>query len=173
MIEFIQVLIYGVVVGAVYGLVGLGFVLVFKITAAFNLAQGEMLMIMALICWSLAEQLGLPFILAILLTIVISVLLGYIIERLLLRPMVGQPMMSVIMMTLGLAVILKSIGMFGWGSHLYRYEPWLPTNQLTFGALSLSWEYLSALIIAVVLLVAFSVYFKKSKYALNVINLSV
>ena len=85
MITLMQVIVYGLAVGAVYGLVALGFVLVFKTSGAFNLAQGELLMLLAFICMSLTVQLHIPFYLSFLITLLVAIALGFILERVLLR----------------------------------------------------------------------------------------
>jgi branched-chain amino acid transport system permease protein len=166
MTEIIQVLVYGIAVGSVYGLVALGFVLVFKTCGAFNLAQGEVLMVMAFLCYTFSDVLQLPFYLAILLTIGVAVLFGYVLERLILRPMIGQPIIGMLMITLGLAILLKALEQFGWSYHSFRYPQWLPTGELSLAGVVLSWDYVSSLVIVAVLLGAFALFFKKARYAL-------
>jgi branched-chain amino acid transport system permease protein len=166
MIEFLQVFIYGLAVGSIYGLVALGFVLVFKTSGTFNLAQGELLMILAFVCWAFIGWVKLPFYVAVFLTMVIAVMMGYIFERILLRPMIGESIMSVLMMTLGLAITIKALAMFVFSHHVHRYPQWLPSGDIHIGGLALSWEYSGALITAMVILAFFALFFKKSRFAL-------
>lgn len=166
MTTLLQVIIYGIAVGAVYGLVALGFVLVFKTCGAFNVAQGELLMVLAFICMSLTTQFNLPFYLAVLITLVVAVLLGFIIERLLLRPMVNQPLMAILMMTLGLALVIKSVSLLVWSYHAYRFPVWLPKGELQLGGLALSWDYVASFLIVAVVLIAFGIYFRYARFAL-------
>ena len=166
MTTLLQVIIYGIAVGAVYGLVALGFVLVFKTCGAFNVAQGELLMVLAFICMSLTTQFNLPFYLAVLITLVVAVLLGFIIERLLLRPMVNQPLMAILMMTMGLALVIKSVSLLVWSYHAYRFPVWLPKGELQLGGLALSWDYVASFLIVAVVLIAFGIYFRYARFAL-------
>jgi branched-chain amino acid transport system permease protein len=167
MTTFFQVLIYGLAVGAVYGLISLGFVLIFKTTGAFNLAQGSLLMFFAFFCMSLTIQLGLPFYLSLFLTLVFAVILGFTIERLLLRPMRGKPVTAIIMMTLSLSIILKSIATLIWSFYSYRLPAWLPTGELAIGFLSLSWDYIALFIVIGITLIFFMIYFKYARFALS------
>jgi len=166
MTTLLQVIIYGIAVGAVYGLVALGFVLVFKTCGAFNVAQGELLMVLAFICMSLTTQFNLPFYLAVLITLVVAVLLGFIIERLLLRPMVNQPLMAILMMTMGLALVIKSVSLLVWSYHAYRFPVWLPKGEVQLGGLALSWDYVASFLIVAVVLIAFGIYFRYARFAL-------
>ena len=167
MTTLIQVLMYGLSVGAVYGLISLGFVLIFKTTGAFNLAQGSLLMFLAYICMSLTTQLGLPFYLSLFLTLVVAIILGFIIERLLLRPLRGKPVTAAIMMTLSLGIIIQSIATFIWSFHNYRLPTWLPSGQLIIGSFSLSWDYIASIIVVGITLIVFMLYFKYGRFALS------
>jgi len=167
MTTLIQVLMYGLAVGAVYGLISLGFVLIFKTTGAFNLAQGALLMFLAYICMSFTTQLGLPFYLSLFLTLVIAIILGFIIERLLLRPLRGKPVTAAIMMTLSLGIIIQSIATFIWSFHNYRFPTWLPSGQLTIGSFSLSWDYIASIIVIGITIIVFMLYFKYGRFALS------
>ncbi len=166
MTTLLQVIIYGIAVGAVYGLIALGFVLVFKTCGAFNVAQGELLMVLAFICMSLTTQFNLPFYLAVFITLVIAVLLGFIIERLLLRRMVNQPLMAILMMTMGMALVIKSIALLVWSYHAYRFPVWLPKGEVQLGGLALSWDYVASFLIVVVVLIVFGLYFRYARFAL-------
>jgi len=166
MTTLLQVIIYGIAVGAVYGLVALGFVLVFKTCGAFNLAQGEFLMLFAFITMSLTNQLHIPFYLSVLITAIFAIVLGFIIERLLLRPMVNQPLMAILMMTMGLALVIKSISLLVWSYHAYRFPTWLPKGELQIAGLALSWDYVASFLIVAVVLIAFAIYFRYARFAL-------
>jgi len=97
-------LLNGVVVGSIYALVGMGFVIIFKSTSVLNFAQGEFLLLGAYISLAITTSCKIPFFAAMLLTLAFAVLLGIAIERLILRPMIGKPVISIIMVTLGLRV---------------------------------------------------------------------
>jgi len=110
-----QFAISGLLAGGPIALTALGLVLIFKSSYIFNFAQGQMLLIGALITWWLSVELGLPLWLAILLAIVFSALMGLVIERLALRPMTGQPLLSIILMTLALSQVLQGLALLFFG----------------------------------------------------------
>ncbi len=110
-----QFAISGLLAGGPIALTALGLVLIFKASYIFNFAQGQMLLIGALITWWLSVALGLPLWLAILLAIVFSALIGLVIERLALRPMTGQPLLSIILMTLALSQVLQGLALLFFG----------------------------------------------------------
>jgi branched-chain amino acid transport system permease protein len=111
-----QFAVTGLLLGGPLALNALGIVLIFKATYIFNFAQGQMLLLGALITWWFALELGAPLWLAIILAVVLSAILGLLIERLALRPMTGQPLLSIILMTLGLSQVLQGIALLVFGS---------------------------------------------------------
>ena len=110
-----QFAVTGLLAGGPLALTALGLVLIFKSTYIFNFAQGQMLMMGALVTWWLAVELGLPLWLAIILALLLSALLGLVIERFALRPMTGQPLLSIILMTLGLSQVLHGLALLIFG----------------------------------------------------------
>ncbi|RME82737.1 MAG: branched-chain amino acid ABC transporter permease [Caldilineae bacterium] len=111
-----QFLVSGLLSGGPIALIGLGIVLIFKASYIFNFAQGQMLLIGALLTWWLAVEVGLPLWLAILMALLISAVLGLVIERLALRPMTGQPLLAIILMTLALGQVLQGLALLLFGS---------------------------------------------------------
>jgi len=105
----------GLLAGGPLALTALGLVLVFKSTYIFNFAYGQMLLLGALFTWWFAVERGLPLWLAIILALVLSALLGLVIERLALRPMTGQPLLAIILMTLGLSQVLQGLALVLFG----------------------------------------------------------
>jgi branched-chain amino acid transport system permease protein len=118
---FALLLSSGLVVGAVYGLVGMGFAIIYKATGIVNFAQGELLMLTAYIAFSIAQSLSLSFLPLMLVTIPIAMLIGITLERLFIRPMLGEPVFSIVMVTVGLAVILRGITIMIWGPDPYEF----------------------------------------------------
>ncbi|MEO0316286.1 MAG: hypothetical protein RI928_2742 [Pseudomonadota bacterium] len=118
---FFEVLIGGLLSGIMYALVALGFVLIYKASGVFNFAQGSMVFFAALTCVSLTE-LGLPLWAAILVSIGIMALLGLAIERLVLRPLVNQPEISLFMATIGLTFFIEGMAQLMWGSDVKRLD---------------------------------------------------
>ena len=110
-----QFVITGLLVGGPIALNALGLVLIFKSSYIFNFAQGQMLLVGTLITWWLSVEIGLPLGLAALLALALSALLGLAIERLALRPMTGQPLLSIILMTLALSQVLQGLALLLFG----------------------------------------------------------
>ena len=133
-----NLLVSGLTIGMVYGLVALGFVLIYKATGVLNVAQGEILMFGAFICYSLGVQLNFPFWLAIPLTLFFAFFLGLLIEWLFLRPMIGQSILAVVMMTIALISILKGVVLIIWGPVNLSYPPYLPKEPIHIGALAIA-----------------------------------
>ena len=104
----IQLLISGLAIGAIYGLIAMGFAVIYKSTGLVNFAQGEMTMITAYIAWTISTTVsGNVFVVA-LGAILAAIVLGLVIERVVMRPMLGEPVFAIVMVTIGLAVILRS-----------------------------------------------------------------
>jgi branched-chain amino acid transport system permease protein len=119
MVDLIDMLTGGIAIGAIYGLVGMGFVLIIKASKILNFSQGAMMMLMAYIFWSLCVQVGLPIWLAFPGTFCIAISLGILVEKLLLRPMVGQPLLAVIMMTISLSIFFDGAVCLFWQTQTY------------------------------------------------------
>ncbi len=110
-----QFLTTGLLAGGPIALMGLGLVLIFKSTYIFNFAQGQLLLLGALVTWWLTVEVGLPLWLAIAIALVLSALFGLLIERVTLRPMTGQPLLSIILMTLALSQALQGMALLLFG----------------------------------------------------------
>ena len=124
-VEVIQLLISGVSQGCVYGLIALGFVLIYKATEMVNFAQGDIMMIGAFIAFTFINLLGWPFLWGFLAAVAVMALLGALTERLLLRPMIGEPHFAVLMLTIGLGFVLRTIAGERWGSEPKTLDlPW-------------------------------------------------
>jgi branched-chain amino acid transport system permease protein len=110
-----QFTVTGLLAGGPLALTALGLVLIFKSTYIFNFAQGQLLLLGALVTWWFSVELGFPLWLAIILALALSALLGLVIERMALRPMTGQPLLSIILMTLGLSQVLQGMALLLFG----------------------------------------------------------
>ena len=119
---FFEVLIGGLLSGVMYALVALGFVLIYKASGVFNFALGAMVFFAALTCVSLVNHWGFPLWLAILVTITTMALLGVLIERIVLRPLVNQPEISLFMATIGLSFFIEGLAQLMWGAEVQRLD---------------------------------------------------
>lgn len=118
----IELVVSGLAIGAIYGLVAMSFAVIYKSTGIVNFAQGEMGMVTAYTTWTLATAMGTGGVLTVLLAVVVGALLGLICERLIMRPMLGEPVLSVVLVTIGLAVVLRSIVTVIWGASPHKFE---------------------------------------------------
>src|SRR6266849_2884576 len=121
LIFFIEVLAGGLLAGVMYALIALGFVLIFKASGVFNFAQGAMVFFAALTFVSLVER-GVNFWLALVITLAVMIVLGILIERLVLRPLVNQPQITLFMATIGLTFVLEGLAQLMWGSQPHGLE---------------------------------------------------
>ena len=160
---FLQLVLNGLVIGSIYALVALGFVVIYKSSSILNFAQGEFLMLGAYVCLAIIGEHRVPFAAAFLLTLCFSVVLGLAMERLLLRPMIGEPVISVIMVTLGLSSVLKAVVQGVWGTDTRPFPSVFPARPVQIGPLPVSQGYLYSVASVAVLLVLFSVFFKYSR----------
>lgn len=160
---FIQMLVSGIVVGSIYALVALGFVLIYKASDALNLANGEFVLIGSYVCLTLVTVLKLPFLLAILITLVFSAAIGLLVERVVLRPLLNAPTIAVIMATIGLGNLLAGMTHMVWGHQTRMYPQIFPDTPVRFGDVIITPVYLWSFIIVMTLLLAFTVFFKFSK----------
>ncbi len=160
---FLQLVLNGLVIGSIYALVGLGFVIIYKSSAILNFAQGEFLMLGAYVCLAIFTTAKVPFVAAFALTLAFSVVLGVLMERVLLRPMIGEPVIAVIMLTLGLSSVLKAVVQAIWGTDTRPYPELFPTTPVRIGPLPVSQGYLYSVASVGLLLVLFSAFFKYTR----------
>ena len=122
---FFEVLIGGLLAGVMYSLVALGFVLIYKASGVFNFAQGAMVFLAALTFVSIMKM-GINFWLALAITLGVMVVLGIGIEKIVLRPLVNQPPITLFMATIGLAFVLEGLSQLVWGSQPHGLELGIP-----------------------------------------------
>ena len=114
--EFLQVLFVGVSYGCVYGLIALGFVMIYKATEMLNFAQGELMMVGAFVAFTLVNLAGMPYYAGAALCLVAMLGFGMALERGVLRPMIGEPPFAVLMLTIGLGFVLRAVASAAWGA---------------------------------------------------------
>lgn len=163
---FIEVLVGGLLAGVMYSLVALGFVLIYKASGVFNFAQGTMVFFAALTYVSLVER-GWNAWLALLVTLVVMVALGVATERVVLRPLVNQPQITLFMATIGLTFVLEGLSQLIWGSQPHGLE--LGIADVPMEWLSQKWNVnvsqfdLFAAFVAGALVAALAVLFQKTR----------
>lgn len=161
--ELLQFVITGITVGMVYSLIALGFVLVWKSSGVANLALGQLVLISAWFTYGMLVQAGLPLWLGFPLVVLFALALGWIIERFILRPLIAQPILSLITVTLGLGYFIEGVVTFIWPWSVGALPRLFPREPLYIGTAVVSQEYLWAAAISLVLFGLLSLYFKYNK----------
>jgi branched-chain amino acid transport system permease protein len=160
---FVQLLIGGISIGFLYGLSAMGFVMIFKSSSVLNFAHGEMLAIGAYIFLALVTWAKLPIAVSFVLTLAGCFLLGMVIERIFLRPLIGEPLIFIIMLTVGLTAMFKGLILLVWGGNLHTYPRFLPeTIGIQWGMVRIPPVYVATLIIGTLFLILFGLFFKYS-----------
>jgi branched-chain amino acid transport system permease protein len=166
---FLQLVITGLSLGMVYALIAIGFVIILKCSNAFNIAQGHFVMLGGYLGFTFLVQFHLAVWLAIIAAIAVAVLMGIIIERLALRPLLGQSTLAVVMMTIALASVIEGVAILAWGGEYKTYHDVLPVITFKVGEVSIPPETLIGLIVAgiVVAILMFIFRFTKTGLAMR------
>jgi branched-chain amino acid transport system permease protein len=163
---FLQLIVTGFAQGMVYALVAIGFVIILKCSEVFNIAQGHFVLIGGYLGYTFLVPLSLPIWAALLLAIAVAVVMGLLIERLMLRPLVGQPVLAVVMMTIALATVLGGLATLIWGAEYKAYHGLLPTITMKVGAISIPSESLIGLIVSIICVAILMLLFRYTKIGL-------
>jgi branched-chain amino acid transport system permease protein len=153
----------GVMIGLMYSLIALGFVLIYKATDAINFAQGEFVMFAGFIAAGAADLAGAPFWVSALLSVSGMIALGFGLERVVLRPLIGRPVIAVVMATIGLAAVLRGSAVLAFGAGTRAIEMPVGDEPLYLGPIALSQIQLVGAAVSIVFLGAFSWFFLKSR----------
>ncbi|MFA6223396.1 MAG: branched-chain amino acid ABC transporter permease [Desulfomonilaceae bacterium] len=161
-----QILVSGIAAGGVYGLIALGFVLIYKATSVLNLATGEFMTLGAFVCLTVLTELSAPFGVALFVTMIFAASLGALTERIALRPLIGEPIISVIMVTIGLASVLKGVTHMIWSPQFRTFPQVFPPTPLDLGFAIVPSGLLWGFIFAVICTVVFTVIFRYTRTGL-------
>jgi branched-chain amino acid transport system permease protein len=164
----LQLVITGFALGMIYALVAIGFVIILKCSEAFNIAQGHFVMIGGYLGYTFLVTFGLPIWASLLLAIITAIIMGLAIERLTLRPLVGQPVVAIIMMTIALSTVLEGLATLFWGGEYKTYHGVLPTVTLQLGELSIPSETTIGMIISIVAVAILVFLFRYTKIGLAI-----
>lgn len=159
---FFEVLIGGLLAGVMYSLVALGFVLIFKASGVFNFAQGAMVLFAALTFVSLEER-GLSRWAALVATLMVMLLLALVIERIVLRPLVNQPAISLLMATIGLTFCIEGLAQGVWGSSVQGLELGIPDTPFEVKGVLISQFDLFAAAVAGLLVAVLALFFQYTR----------
>jgi branched-chain amino acid transport system permease protein len=163
---FLQLVVTGFSLGMVYALVAIGFVIILKCSEAFNIAQGHFVMIGGYLGYTFLVLFGLPIWASLIMAVVTAMLMGFLIERLTLRPLVGQPVLAVVMMTIALASVLEGLATLIWGGEYKTYHGVLPTLAMKLGDISIPSESLIGLIVSIIAVAILMFFFRYTKMGL-------
>jgi branched-chain amino acid transport system permease protein len=163
---FIQLFASGIAVGCLYALIALGFVLIIKATDILNFAHGEIIMISSLLCYFLMAKYHFSFLSASLITVLIAALLGVLTERVVLRPMLGEPIFAVVMITIGLSIFLRSLAGIIFGHDNYVFPSPFPKEPMNLAGITLSMTQIWVMISTALLVLIFFIFFKYSRMGL-------
>jgi branched-chain amino acid transport system permease protein len=162
---FIEVLVGGLLSGVMYSLVAIGFVLIYKTSGVLNFAQGAMLLFAALTFVSLVER-GVSFPLALLATLAIMVLLGIAVERVILRPLVNQPPITLFMVTLGLSYVIEGAAQLLWGTQVHGLDLGIDDKPFEVAGVLISQFDLFAAAVAGAMVTLFALFFRYTRTGL-------
>ncbi|HEX2705096.1 MAG TPA: branched-chain amino acid ABC transporter permease [Candidatus Lustribacter sp.] len=166
MSTFISLSIYGLADGAILALAALGFVLIYKATRVINFAQGEFLLVGAYTFYAAFVVMRLPLVLASLVGVGFAIGLGVVVERFVLRPLVGESAISVIMVTIGLSAVLKAVVQLFFGTSVREQPKILPTGRITLAGATVPLNRILVIVIAAAVLAAFTVFFRRSRHGI-------
>ncbi len=164
----VQLLISGLANGCVYGLIALGFVLIYKATEAVNFAQGDFMMLGAFITIGLTntEYMGLPFFAALPISIGLMAVLGYLVDRFVIRKMFGESQTSVVILTIAMGFVIRFIAGLIWGHEPQTLQNPLAGKEVSFGGLVLGMEDVAVIIVTLLLTWFLFEFFNRTKLGL-------
>lgn len=164
MSTFVSLTVYGLADGFILALAALGFVLIYKATTVINFAQGEFLLVGAYTFYAAFVLLGLPWTLAAVVGVLIAILLGLVVERFVLRPLIGESAISVIMVTIGLSAVLRAVIQMFFGTSVREQPALLPRSSVTILGGNVPLNRLLVIAIAALVLYGFTRFLGRSRH---------
>src|SRR5688572_1025700 len=160
---FLQLTFTGLSNGMVYALIAVGFVIIYKASDVINFAQGEFLLLGAYLAFAFIAQVGLPWHLGVAATLMVALLIGLVVERFVLRPLIGEPIISMIMVTIGLSSVVKALVNGIWGSAPHSFPSFLPSNPIRLLGVVVTEDRLLTIGLAALLLGLFTLFFRYTR----------
>ena len=167
MIGLLSHVINGALTGLLFALISMGFVIIYRSARVFNFAQGEVVVLGAFILWSFAQYIGLPMWLSIVLAFAFSAVLGLVIERIILRPLVGEELFSLVMVTIGLLVFLRGAILVVWSADVHFIPPVFASAGIRLGPLVVDKSLAVGGGITLLLAAAFSWFFNRTRMGME------
>jgi branched-chain amino acid transport system permease protein len=167
MTAFLQYVITGLATGAVYAIVALGFSLVYKATGVFNFAQGALMMAGAFIAWEATAKWGLALVPGIIVTLILSAVLGVIIQLVVIRPLMGGSLLTLVMATIAMSLIITALASILWGSGQRLFPSPIPDHVIHVGGVRISTLDLIVIGVSVGCMLIFAVFFRFTRLGLQ------
>ncbi len=164
--KLLEILLNGLSMGAIYALLAVGFVLVFKSTGILNFAQGELAMLGAFFCLSFVMIFGMPYLAGFVLSLLLGALIGALIEIVFFTRMVGKPMFASIMVTVGLAGVISSLAGFVWGHDVYSISSPFTNKHIGIAGLTISYGAVFTILTSLALLILLLLFFNRSLHGI-------
>jgi branched-chain amino acid transport system permease protein len=161
-----QLVLNGLIVGALYGVVAMSFVLIYKASQVVNFAQGEFLLVGAWVCWWMLTTWQLPFWAGFLVTLAFMTLFGILLQIIVLRPLIGEPVISVIMATVGLSIFFQALMKWMFGVFAQPFPPIFTAERMRVMGLEVQTVYLASLGVSALIMLGFWWFFTYSKHGL-------
>jgi branched-chain amino acid transport system permease protein len=162
-LDLFQLLITGVAQGCIYGLIALGFVLIYKATEMVNFAQGDLMMVGAFIAFTFISTLGLPYWIGLLAAMAVMALGGYLLEVVALRPIIGQPQFAVVILTISLGFVLRAVAGMIWGHNPVSFQTPFTGGIVKLGDAMISHEYLAIIVGTMLLCTVLYLFFRYTR----------
>ena len=163
MSDILQLLVSGLSKGCVFGLIALGFVLIYKATEMLNFAQGELMMLGAFVAFTCVNLAGLPYLAGFALTLVAMLAFGMAVERVVVRPMIGEPPFAVLMLTIGLGFVLRTVAVNIWGTDPHTLDVPYAGESIVVGDVRLGYNNLVVIFATTLLCAALWLFFRRSR----------
>lgn len=163
---FLQLVVTGLSLGMIYALVSIGVVIIIKCTNVFNIAQGHLVLMGGYLGYTFLVRFNMPIWMTLISAILTAIVMGLLIERLTVRPLMGQSDLALIMMTIGLSIVLEGIVTLIWGGEYKTYHGVLPTVALKVGGISLPSESMIGLVVSVIIVTFLMLFFRYTKVGL-------
>ena len=162
MATLLQLALSGIAIGCVYALVALGFVLIYKATETVNFAQGELMMLGGFFAYTATALMGWPYWAAIIFAVLVMALFGMGIERIVLRPVLGQAQFTVVMVTIGVGYVMRGVVSMvpGWGTDTYKIANPFADRVINIGGAAISLEQLMIIVMTAALCAVLFLFFR-------------
>jgi branched-chain amino acid transport system permease protein len=166
-LQVIQQIFSGIAIGSIYALVAVGFILIYKATDVISFAQGDIMMFGAFVAYTFLTFLHFPFILSIILTLAVMAVFGILVERVVLRPLVGESVLSMLMVTVGVGMVIRNVAGMVWGYDTYQFTGGITDVPVRFGELALSSVNLWIIGVTIAMIGGLFYFFNKTKMGIS------